>query len=87
MNHICTLLLIVAAITVIIGISKVIRTEAEAEADEMRIDKWAWLSYGIRQGWVTQHCATHDAYYTEEEDAMFEEYDDPCIPILRLKED
>ncbi len=85
MNHIGTLLIVVASIALIIRLSKMIRTEAES--DEMRIDKWSWLSYGVRQGWVTQHCAMHDAYYTEEEDAMFEEYDDPCIPILRFKED
>ena len=60
--------------------------KAEHDSDEMRIDKWAWLSYGIKKGWIDQYCATHDCYTTEEEDNMFEEYDDPCIPILRMRD-
>lgn len=85
MEAISTLIVIAAAIGFIIGLSRMIRTEAES--DEMRIDKYSWLSYGLRQGWVTQHCAMHDDYYFEEEHEMFSEYDDPCIPILRFNEE
>lgn len=50
-------------------------------------DKFMWLQHGVRKGWMTFHCAMHDGYYTPEEEALFEEYDDPCIPIYRFVQD
>lgn len=43
-----------------------------------------WFAYGLQQGWVVYGCMTHDVMLTEEEEEMFEEGDDPCIPVFRL---
>lgn len=50
-------------------------------------DKYKWIMEGLDNGWIKAYCATHDGYLTSEEEAMYEEYDDPCIPIFRLTED
>jgi len=44
-----------------------------------------WMTFGLTQGWIDALCATHDSLLTEEEWEMVEE-DDPCIPVLRLRE-
>ena len=44
-----------------------------------------WIDYGIRQGWVTEACLTHDGIpSTPEEDDQWENGHDPCQHILRL---
>lgn len=47
-------------------------------------DKYQWMAYGLDRDWVRSYCATHDYWHTSEEEEMFEEFDDPCIPIFRL---
>jgi hypothetical protein len=50
----------------------------------MTMDVRDWIDYGIRQGWVTEACLTHDGVpSTPEEDELWEE-SDPCQHILRL---
>ena len=44
-----------------------------------------WIDYGIRQGWVTEACLTHDGIpSTPEEDEQWEDGSDPCQHLLRL---
>lgn len=50
-------------------------------------DKYAWIQHGMRKGWISFYCATHDGYLTAEEEELYEEYDDPCIPIYRFNPD
>jgi hypothetical protein len=44
-----------------------------------------WLKYGIEQGFCGPPvCSTHDGIPTsEEEDEAWEEYDDPCVHVIR----
>jgi hypothetical protein len=45
-----------------------------------------WLSYGIKQKFCTDIvCGTHDGVpYTPEEEAEWDEGNDPCAPLLRI---
>lgn len=45
-----------------------------------------WVSYGMDMGWIGPRlCIIHDGYpATEEEDEMFDEGGDPCIPVFRV---
>lgn len=47
-----------------------------------------WLWTGIDKGWVTKpFCNTHDGdpYMTEEEELAWEEGEDPCMPVVKIK--
>lgn len=49
------------------------------------LDERDWIDYGVRQGWVTEACLTHDGLpTTDEEDEAFEDGEDPCQHVLRL---
>lgn len=49
-------------------------------------DMGAWLEIGVEKGWCSfPTCSTHDLLaMTEEEDEMFDDGEDPCIPVVRL---
>lgn len=47
-----------------------------------------WLERGINKGWITQpFCTTHDGdpYMTMEEELAWEQGDDPCCHVTKLK--
>ena len=52
----------------------------------MKVTFQEWLEMGIKLGYCSQPvCNTHDGLpSTEEEDAMWEEGLDPCVPAVRL---
>lgn len=45
-----------------------------------------WLNLGVAKGWISETvCTTHDTLpMTDEEWAMFEDGDDPCIFGVRV---
>lgn len=45
-----------------------------------------WLAFGIENGWASQGvCQTHEGVpMTEEEEAAWDEGNDPCIPVVRI---
>jgi hypothetical protein len=45
-----------------------------------------WLVFGVEEGYCSQPvCCTHDGLpSTEEEDVMWEDGGDPCVPAVRL---
>jgi hypothetical protein len=45
-----------------------------------------WISIGIEAGFCMEPtCMIHEGkYLTQEDEAIFDEGGDPCIPILRL---
>lgn len=44
-----------------------------------------WMDAGIDNKWAIPFCAEHGPIpTTSEEDALFDEYDDPCMPSLRV---
>ena len=47
---------------------------------------WAWVAEGVNQGWIDEPvCDTHDLYRrTEEEQALWDEGEDPCIKVIRV---
>jgi hypothetical protein len=46
-----------------------------------------WLKYGIDNGYCTeQQCLTHTLELTEQEQQQYENDEDSCIFIIRLKD-
>lgn len=83
-----TLVAVTALIVLYLMYRKYMRyVTVEAERTAIMADKYAWLLHGIDKDWVRSYCATHDSYLTSEEEALYEEYDDPCINIFRLMGD
>lgn len=54
----------------------------EVEFDE-------WVEFGMRKGWCGPPvCSTHDGVpYSELEEDMWSEGEDPCVHVIRLYED
>ena len=50
--------------------------------------QWEWLEFGRQKGWASQQfCVTHDGPpTTADEDAAWEDGDDPCCFAVRLIE-
>jgi hypothetical protein len=46
-----------------------------------------WLDEGIRKGYVTVGCYTHGVDLTDAELAEYDEYDDPCVTVLKVNWD
>lgn len=82
LNNIVPIIIIISVIILFRSVSKAIKEEQRNNA--IVEDQWAWLDHGLRKDWVRNYCATHDLYTTREEELLFEEIDDPCIPILRF---
>jgi hypothetical protein len=49
-------------------------------------DFWAWLDFGVSNGWCSQSvCETHDGLpWTEEEMLEWDDGNDFCVPAVRL---
>jgi hypothetical protein len=55
-----------------------------------RTDYGVWLDYGVQQGWVSNpFCSTHDPApeLSEWEEAEFENGGDPCIIVLKVRDE
>lgn len=53
------------------------------------MDFSTWLTFGIDQKYIDPVvCQTHEGVrMTPEEDQEFEDGGDPCIPVIRLRDD
>jgi hypothetical protein len=58
----------------------------EGNGSRPRLTFHEWLDMGMRLGYCSEPvCNTHDGLpSTEQEDAMWEDGQDPCIPAVRL---
>jgi hypothetical protein len=50
---------------------------------------WDWYTIGVDKGWITApFCSTHDGgteFWTDEEQAEWEDGGDPCMTVARVK--
>lgn len=59
----------------------------DRDSDSKEFD--IWLENGIDRGWITEpFCNTHDGdpYMTEEEEQEWEDGEDPCQVVFKIKE-
>lgn len=54
-----------------------------------RMDFFEWRDLGIVNKWISEpFCDTHDVgHMTDEEEAAWENGEDPCMPVFRIWED